>query len=103
MKLKNTFFMSISLVTLISCTSIQQVQKPIETVEVEVPLEVGLSFVPRLVFLRIDYRDSDGQSGLTSMAEIDQVIPMYGKASGNMMPEPISPEKAYNIFLRSKK
>ena len=103
MKLKNSLLRSVSIVSLIACASTQPVPKLVETVEVDVPLEVGLSFVPKLVVLRIDFQDSDGQLGLTSATEIYQIIPTYGNTSGNNMPDPLSPEQAYGIFLRSKK
>mgnify|MGYP001576446394 FL=1 len=103
MKLKS-LLRHFSLVSMIACASTQPLQQaPIETVNVDVPLEVGLSFVPRLYTLRIDYRDQDGQPGLTSMEEIRQIIPAYGSVSGNSMPDPLSPEKAYSIYLMSKR
>ena len=95
--------MSVSLATLIACASTQPTQKSIESVDVKVPLEVSLSFVPRLMALRIDYRDSDGQPGLTSEAEIYQVIPTYWSTPGNNIPEPLSSKRAYGIYLMSKK
>lgn len=99
-----SFLIPFSLVSLIACASTQQIkQMPIETLNVDVSLEVGLSFVPRLYNLRIDYKDIDGQPGLTSEAEIHQVIPSYGSSKGRDMPEPLSTKQAYDIYLMSKR
>ena len=103
MKLKSSFLRHFSLVGLIACASTRPIQIPVETVNVDVPLEVGLSFVPRLLTLRIDYQDRDGLLGLTSYEEIIQIIPVYGGVPGNNMSDQLSPEQAYYIYLKSKR
>jgi len=109
MKLKSILFGNFPLISFLACASMEAMQSPIEapkreSVEVDVPLEVCLAFnVPKLARLRIDYLDKDGQSGLTSMEEIYQIIPVYRGVSGRDIPDPLSPEQAYGIFLSSKK
>src|SRR3989344_7728321 len=97
MKLKNILFGNFPLIIFIACASMEAIQPNVENtkrdnVEVDVPLEVGLAFnAPNLARLRIDYLDKDGQSGLTSMEEIYQIIPAYRGVSGRDLPDPLSP------------